>query len=286
MTLRAAPLRALWWCWLTLVLGGCANLPFFNDKTEEATGEPLVAQYELEVDASEPLQKLLLDYLDISRFRNAPRSDAVTSAELDRLAGAAPAQARAALGEGYFSANVTIPRSDGSAGLPRLTMHVVPGPRVVVSRVAINAAEPLAPRMPSPEEPWSDRLEHLVSTWALRPGEPFRQPAWSAAKVATLAALRADGYASATWQTTLARVDATDNTAGLDLVVAGGPLFRLGEIRVQGISRFDESAVRRLATFFPGTQYSERLLLGCQVRVRKGGLLGGVSGGLDTPGPP
>ena len=38
MTLRAAPLRALWWCWLTLLLGGCANLPFFNDKTEDATG--------------------------------------------------------------------------------------------------------------------------------------------------------------------------------------------------------------------------------------------------------
>jgi translocation and assembly module TamA len=290
MTLRAAPLRALWWCWLTLVLGGCANLPFFNDKSKDATGatsEPMVAQYELEVAAPEQLRMLLLDYLDISRFRNAPRSDAVTSAELDRLASAAPAQARQLLeAEGYFKADVTIARSTGSDGLPRLTLRVVPGPRVTVSRVAIDAAEPLAPRTPSPEEPWTDRLEHLLSTWTLRPGEPFRQPAWSAAKVASLAALRADGYASATWQSTHARIDATDDTAGLDLVVAGGPLFRLGELRVQGISRFDESAVRRLATFFPGAQYSERLLLDYQERLLKVGLFEGASVELDTTGAP
>jgi translocation and assembly module TamA len=152
MTLRAAPLRALWWWWLTLALSGCANLPFFNDTPEDAAAsEPLVAQYELEIDAPNGVRKILLDYLDIGRFRNAPRSDAVTSAELDRLARAAPAQARQLLEtEGYFNAGVTIARSDGGAGLPLLTMHVVPGPRVSVARVAIDADEPLAARTPSP----------------------------------------------------------------------------------------------------------------------------------------
>ena len=114
----------------------------------------------------------------------------MTSAELDRLAGAAPAQARQLLEtEGYFKAEVTIARSEGGDGLPLLTLRVVPGPRVTVARVAIDAAEPLAPRTPTPEEPWTDRLAHLRSTWSLRPGQPFRQPAWSAAKVTSLAAL-------------------------------------------------------------------------------------------------
>jgi translocation and assembly module TamA len=137
MTFRAALRRALCWSILSLSLGGCASLPFFGDKTKEAPAsaetEPAVAQYELEVEAPGPLRTLLLEYLDISRFQNAPRSEAVTPTELVRLAAAAPAQAKSLLEtEGYFNAEVTIVRSEGASGMPRLTLTVVPGPRVVV----------------------------------------------------------------------------------------------------------------------------------------------------------
>ncbi|MGZ8260852.1 MAG: autotransporter assembly complex protein TamA [Caldimonas sp.] len=275
---------------LSLALGGCAGLPFFGDRNGDEPArdaEPLVAQYELEVDAPPPLRALLLEYLDVSRFQRLPQSDAVTTAELDRLAAAAPAQARTLLEtEGYFNAAVTIARSDPGAGLPRLTLTVVPGPQVRVERVAIDAVEPLAPRTATREEPWTDRLDRLRRTWLLPPGEPFRQPAWTAAKTAALFALRADGYPTASWRSTQARVDATDNTAALTLEVEGGPLYRLGEIRVEGASRFDESAVRRLATFFRGAVYSERLLLDYQDRLLKVGLYEGASVELDATGPP
>ena len=291
MTFRAALRRALCWSILSLSLGGCASLPFFGDKTKEAPEgaetEPTVAQYELEVKAPGPLRTLLLEYLDISRFQNAPRSEAVTPTELVRLAAAAPAQAKSLLEtEGYFNAEVTIVRSEGASGMPRLTLTVVPGPRVVVERVDIDAASPLAPRTATREEPWTDRLEHMRRTWALRPGAPFRQPAWTSAKTASLAALRADGYPTASWSSTHARIDATDDTAALSLEVEGGPLYRLGEIRIEGVNRFDESAVRRLATFFPGTVYDEKLLLDYQDRLLKVGLYEGASVELDTTGPP
>jgi translocation and assembly module TamA len=292
MTGSAALGRALWLSLLSLALGGCASLPFFGDrgkdaKTEAAEAEPAVPQYALEVDAPAPLQKLLLEYLDLSRFQNAPRAEAVTSTELERLARAAPAQAKGLLEtEGYFDAAVTIARSDDAGALPRLTMKVVPGPRVRVDRVRIDAAEPLAPREATREEPWRDRLEHMRSTWSLAPGQPFRQPAWTTAKTGALAALRADGYPSATWRSTHARIDATDHTASLALEVEGGPLYRLGEIRIEGAHRFDETAVRRLATFFPGTVYSERLLLDYQDRLLKLGLYEGASVELDATGPP
>jgi translocation and assembly module TamA len=126
----------------------------------------------------------------------------------------------------------------------------------------------------------------MRKTWPLRPGQPFRQPAWTAAKTASLAALRADGYPTASWRSTHARIDATANTAALSLEVEGGPLFRMGEIRVEGVHRFDESAVRRLATFFPGTVYDERLLLDYQERLLKVGLFEGASVELDPTGPP
>ena len=66
MTFAAALRRALCWSMLALSLGGCAALPFFGDKDKDAApAEPLIAQYELQVDAPKPLDKLLLDYLDL-----------------------------------------------------------------------------------------------------------------------------------------------------------------------------------------------------------------------------
>src|SRR6185312_14323094 len=93
-------------------------------------------------------------------------------------------------------------------------------------------------------------------------------------------------YPTAAWRSTHARIDATANTAALSLEVEGGPLFRMGEVRVEGVHRFDENAVRRLATFFPGTVYDERLLLDYQERLLKVGLFEGASVELDATGPP
>ena len=161
----ATLLRALVGSLVALALGGCAMLPFFGDKKDDAEkAEPLVEQYDIEVDAPAPLKTLLLEYLDVSRFQKAPRSEAVTSSELDRLAAVVPAQAKTLLEtEGYFSADVTIARSDPPGALPLLKITVVPGPRVEVARVAIDATAPLAPHQPSREEPWGDRLDHIRS---------------------------------------------------------------------------------------------------------------------------
>ena len=49
--------------------------------------EPEITLYELEVDApSERLRELLLEHLDLARFQKAPKSDAISGPELDRLA--------------------------------------------------------------------------------------------------------------------------------------------------------------------------------------------------------
>jgi translocation and assembly module TamA len=291
MSFGAALRRALWGSVFGVLLGGCSSLPFLS-KSDDADAstpprEPEIALYEFEVDAPAPLRALLLDYLDLARFQKAPKSDAIAGPELDRLAAVAPAQARALLEtEGYFDAEVSVAKGGGDAALPHLTMTVVPGPRVMVTSVSLEATAPLAPRTPTREEPWSDRLDRLRRTWALPPGQPFREPAWNGAKNATLAALRADGYPTATWQSTHARIDATAGTAALELTIEGGPLFRLGPIRVEGVSRYDEETVRRLATFFRGDAYSEKLLLDYQERLVKLGLFEGASVEIDATGPP
>ena len=56
--------------------------------------------------------------------------------EIDRLAIAAPAQARALLEtEGYFDAEVKVEQSPGAGDLPHIKLTVVPGPRVRVKSV-------------------------------------------------------------------------------------------------------------------------------------------------------
>jgi translocation and assembly module TamA len=167
MTRWTALLRALWGLFFAATLAGCSTFPFFGDKKKDdaAPAEPLVAQYELDVQPPGALAKLLLDYLDLARFQKTPASEAITSTELDRLAAAAPAQAKVLLEtEGYFNAEVKIVRSDPPGNLPRLVITVVPGPRVMVESVAIFASAPLAERTPTREEPWSDRLDHLRKT--------------------------------------------------------------------------------------------------------------------------
>ena len=80
MTLRAAPLRALWGSTLAVLLGGCSSLPFLSDKADADASpqrEPEVALYEFEVEAPSPLRKLLLEYLDLARFQKAPKSEAI-----------------------------------------------------------------------------------------------------------------------------------------------------------------------------------------------------------------
>src|SRR6185312_12947765 len=98
---------------LLLALGGCSSFPFFGKKQEvqgadaAASAPPLVAQYRLEVQAPEPLDKLLSAYLDVARFQQVPASDAISLPELDRLLATTPQQARNLLEtEGYFNAEV------------------------------------------------------------------------------------------------------------------------------------------------------------------------------------
>lgn len=285
-----APVRALVLLFLAAFLGGCSSLPFFGKKDDAAKEEAppeLVEQYEFDVEAPDPLKKLMTDFLDLARFQKVPKADAVEGRELDRLVAAAPAQAKQLLEtEGYFDANVTMAQSAGKSGLPRIVLTAEPGPRVKIASVAIDSTKPLAPREPTREDSQTSRLEVMRRDWKLKPGEPFRQSDWGSAKTGALGELRAGGYPKANWESTHARIDATARTAALDVTVEPGPLYRIGPIRVEGINRYDEAAVRRLAGFNAGDVYTEKELLDYQERLLKVGLFQGASVVLDPDGPP
>ncbi len=131
---RAAAAAA---CTLAM-LGGCASFPKGGEaNAPDAPATPARAAYRLQVDAPEPLRKLLSEYLDLARFQSAPEADSIEGAELERLMRATPAQARELLEtEGYFNAKVTVPAATGGDdGLPLVRVIVEPGPRPTVSAV-------------------------------------------------------------------------------------------------------------------------------------------------------
>ncbi len=89
---RAAAASAA--CTLAM-LGGCSSLPNGGkSNAPDATAASARAAYKLQVDAPEPLRKLLSEYLDLARFQSAPAAESIEGAELERLMRAAPAQAR------------------------------------------------------------------------------------------------------------------------------------------------------------------------------------------------
>ena len=266
-----------------VLLAGCSMLPVgSNEKKAAAPANPARAQYRLEVQAPDELRPLLVDFLDLSRFQNAPDTEAIDTTELNRLAAAAPAQARALLEtEGYFSAEVTIARSTDAAAVPVLRVQVQPGPRTRVDKVTLDATGPLKDAAANPDSESAQQIAALQRDWALQPGQPFRQSVWTAAKNTTLARLRAEGYPAATWERTGAQVDATKQTATLALAIESGPLFRLGKMRVEGLERYDESTVRQLSTLWEGQPYSEKALLDYQERLQKAGLFEGATVEID-----
>jgi hypothetical protein len=114
-----------------LGLGGCGTVSSLLGSSKDAITKRITRTvapaYQLEVDAPPDLRRLLVTYLDLSRFQSAPESEEITRAELDRMVAAAPAQARELLQtEGYFNAVVKVTRSDVTPAAPAASATATP----------------------------------------------------------------------------------------------------------------------------------------------------------------
>ena len=282
------------WVAVCAGLSGCANLqtlPFLTPPAPAASAAAAqveVPGYEFDVQAPEPLRKLLLNYLDLARFRNAPSTESITAAELDRLILAAPAQAQGLLEtEGYFSADVYVARvarvaGGADTGLPLVRMVVQPGVPATVGEVVVSVTGALQTAALAGDAPAVVERDTLRTDWPLPEGAVFRQGAWSDAKNAAITRLRGQGYAAAAWVRTNALVDAQSNRVALALEADSGPLYRTGQIRIEGLQRYPADVVLRLAYFEPGDPYTEKRLLDFQERLQKLGLFEGASVELDA----
>ena len=242
-----------------------------------AAGEPL-QQGELDrlITAAPSQARELLDTegyynAEVTVRRLEPGTAASAAAASSPAAGAAAATPAATLTPTPAAAAIA---TTTAGPLPVVRVEVQPGPRTVVGQIDLGLRGPLAEAAAaSPPLPHAVQTERLWrEEWPLKSGQAFRDADWSRAKVTTLARLRAEAYVDAEWASTVAIVDARTQRADLTLVALSGPLFRVGPLRVSGLSVHDESTVANIANLDPGAPATESLLLDIQERLQRADL--------------
>lgn len=148
--------------------------------------------------------------------------------------------------EGYFTPTLRFTEDGDDLGIA-----IDPGPRTRVTGVEIAIDGRITP----------EHKAALLAAWSLPVGEPFRQAAWSAAKESLLAALIAGEHAGATLQDSQAEIDPTTAAARLVLRYDAGPLYRFGDLKIDGLLRYRPELVGSFNdSVHPGDPASEERL--------------------------
>ena len=229
-------------------------------------------QYNVRVNAPDPLEKLLTDNLDLLRFRGNPRID---REQLQRMARTAPEQVKTLLATAGYYSPVVATRIDPDA-TPTVVVDVQPGEPVRVGSVDIV----LEGFSASGDAPFDTAA--LRAGWTLETGEIFRQDAWEQAKRGLLRQVVQTRYPRAQLSDSLATVDPDQHSAALRVVLDSGPELRFGELRIEGLKRYPASIVANLNQIKPGEYYSEAALQAYQSRLQDTGYFASVEVSADT----
>jgi translocation and assembly module TamA len=230
--------------------------------------------YEVQIEAPPALAEALRQGLDLVRWQDDPQ---MSPELLRRLAEAAAADAReAAAAEGYFSAEARVAVEERE-GPWRVLLRVAPGERTRVAAIDIGFRGPAAS-----DPAASEALERVRRAWPLRAGAPFRQADWEDAKQRAVRELSAWRYAAARIAASEARVDPAAREARLSVTLESGPVFRFGEVRVSGTSRYDPALVGNMSPVRAGEDYDRATLLVYQRRLAETGYFASVQVDLDA----
>lgn len=195
----------------------------------------------------------------LARFRLP--SDADEADEERELRRAERAAIEALATEGYFTPAVRF--EPNAAGEPRYRLRVEPGQLTTVSAVNLEFTGELA--MPAFEV----RAASLRQGWGLPTGAAFRSADWETAKARLLLAASAHDFAAALIAQSSAEVNAAAATAQVRVTIDSGPAYRIGELKIEGLERFDESLVRRFSPFTAGQPYDRSMLVEFQQRLQE-----------------
>jgi translocation and assembly module TamA len=230
--------------------------------------------YRVEIEAPRELKATLEKGLNLVRWRLDPDMDAE---RLKRLVDEAVHEAReAAATEGYFSAQVRAEvESAGDPWVVRLSVE--PGERTRVQDVDIRFSGPA-----TSDGEARPRLARVRENWTLRPGRPFRQDDWEAAKRQAVRDLSGWRYAAASITDSRATIDPQAHRASLFVEMTSGPPFRFGELHVGGTRRYSDAIIENLVPVHPGETYDREKVILYQRRLLESGYFASVQAEIDA----
>lgn len=268
---------------VALVLSGCASRDEQPSASEESPEriEPAAGGITFELDVvsrNRDMARHLERHMELQRFADFPDLQAT---ELRRLLGAADENARDLLAaQGYFDPKIELTMQEpGKPGEPRrIVMNVDPGPRAHVEQVSIDFTGAV-------EEPaGAEQREVIQRDWLLRRGDTFTQEGWDSSRNEGLRVLQRERYPVARIADSVAVVNADTSEARLFVTYDSGPLYRFGELTMQGLRRYDAEGIRNIARIPTGEEYSEKKLLEAQQRLVSSGYFESAFLMLDTSG--
>ncbi|MER2538144.1 MAG: autotransporter assembly complex family protein [Azonexus sp.] len=169
--------------------------------------------------------------------------------------------------DGYFSPLFEIRETDGE-----LSLKIDPGPRTKITTVNVTVDGKIDPKI----------RDEVIASWSLPVGQAFRQDDWSSAKTHLLSRLLANDHAAAKLLDSEAEIDPPNASASLTAHYDAGPRYRFGELRIEGLQRYNPDLVQRYnRVISPGAPYREEKLSALQSALQATPYFSSVSVQLD-----
>ena len=254
---------------------------------------PKILAFDIDIQAPPDIRDYLQRHIELQRYRELTDLDA---SELTRLLTAAQSNVNDLLGTlGYFSPEIDLSAQDtpqNPKAARQVTITVRPGDAVKISEVKIDfvgaisdssaATDGATTDVAADSGAAQDQRRTILANWSLRPGMPFTQADWNAAKNQALRQLTVRRYPVGQILASRAEIDPDTNSATLRITLDSGPAYQLGDVKITGTQRFDAQLVTRLARLKPGADYDQGQLLEAQQRLSDSGFFDSVYVSLDT----
>jgi translocation and assembly module TamA len=149
--------------------------------------------------------------------------------------------------EGYFDPRLRYEPREGAPARYRLIVELGPLTRVGSLELRFTGA--------ITEQRFAERATELRRAWPLTIGAPFRTAEWEQAKLRLLARTEERDFAGARLVESQARIEPEAATAALVVEIDSGPAYTVGELQIDGLSRYERDLVARYNPFRPGDPY-------------------------------
>ena len=226
--------------------------------------------YDVVIHAPESVKKILMDNVDLLRWKGNEQMD---TTQLRRLYRNTPDEIRLLVEtEGYYSPVIHTKMEKTDNNSRKVIIDVDPGIPVKVAAVDITFEGAITKQADSAKP----AIEQLKKGWELPIGSVFRMADWEAAKIALLRQVTRVRYPRAELEDTKAIVNPETHEVTLKVVINSGDPVKFGPIKIVGLERYGSDVIMGLNPVKEGRTFRENALLNWQSRIQDSGYFSSV----------